>query len=382
MKILNPDKILYGKDLFYENLNSKTYNIYKIDDKIKEKFMVKILIWFARHSKKFKEHKHYIGIDYEFNKISKGDRTVALMQMNLENELNIGHVFLLNPETLEPKYLEILKRVMSIRRVIKILHGSESLDIPYLYNQLLISKKYVTNFSKNFFDTKLICDYIKLESGQNISCSIYDLLDSSNIISKATLKLLEENEENMPPLWTIVIDINKLSEELYFYSICDVLFLPELIKNLRNRYNTRILYLSEMFNLINIDKRNIDNVFKTLIEKLNKYNNSYIFINNKIYTFVKLWKVIFPLISFNKFINIAKQINFLKNLFVTLAKFILYKQLADKYKAFISKNTPLIFLNTDYYYNWFKTYPLVYKLLLNIQKLVTENIHIWINSIN
>ena len=105
---MKPDKILYGKDEFYPKLNNKIYNIYNIDNRDKEKYMTKIFKSFIKNQKNNINEKHFIGIDFEFNKISKNDRDVALMQINIENNSNIGYIFLLYPPDLNDKQLNIL----------------------------------------------------------------------------------------------------------------------------------------------------------------------------------------------------------------------------------------------------------------------------------
>ena len=56
--------------------------------------------------------------------------------------------------------------------MIKILHGGESLDIPYLFDQVLKDKKLIKSFCKNLFDTKYLCEYGHIEKGFNGKCSI------------------------------------------------------------------------------------------------------------------------------------------------------------------------------------------------------------------
>ena len=38
---MKPNKILFGKDEFYKNLNNKEYHIFIVDNFEKEKFMIK-----------------------------------------------------------------------------------------------------------------------------------------------------------------------------------------------------------------------------------------------------------------------------------------------------------------------------------------------------
>jgi len=62
--------ILSGKKEFYPGLNSKTYYILKVDSDVKIKHMNNIIKKFNLSSQDI-SNKHYLGIDYEFNKVSK-----------------------------------------------------------------------------------------------------------------------------------------------------------------------------------------------------------------------------------------------------------------------------------------------------------------------
>ena len=79
------DLILHGKYEFTQNTNNKKYNILKIDSVNKIELMNIIFNHFIDNQNKSIHEKHFIGIDFEFNKIRKGERDVALMQINLEN---------------------------------------------------------------------------------------------------------------------------------------------------------------------------------------------------------------------------------------------------------------------------------------------------------
>ena len=121
------DIILNGKNEFYENLNNKTYNILKVDNIQKETFMIKIIKDFMNSKNK------YIGMDFEFKQVAKVDKEIALMQINLENDSDIGYIFILYPPSLIKDNYDILIKLISDPETIKILHGAESLDIPYLF---------------------------------------------------------------------------------------------------------------------------------------------------------------------------------------------------------------------------------------------------------
>ena len=119
----------------------------KIIDKINNKiFNILIgnttdnIIFICDYINKFislKEEK-YIGIDFEFKTVSKDKKEIALMQINLETSLsNKGNIFILDLILLNNQQIKIIKNLLCNKHIIKILHGSEALDIPYLINNLL-----------------------------------------------------------------------------------------------------------------------------------------------------------------------------------------------------------------------------------------------------
>lgn len=169
------------------------------------------------------KQKHYLGIDFEFNKITKTTRDVALMQINLEND-NYGEIFVLCQPIL--KDTDILIKLLTTKLIIKILHGSDLLDLPYLYHQLLITPDNIYKFNKKI-DTKILCEYKKWQR-----CSIYDILFNFKIISQEQLNKFDKTENRLGPLYLINIDINNLNKELLEYSLYDVLYLPELLNKI------------------------------------------------------------------------------------------------------------------------------------------------------
>ena len=97
---MNWDLTLKGSNEFYPNLNKKTYFILKVDNEQKQNFMSDIFNKFIENQNKNINQIHYIGIDFEFNKVRKTERDVALMQINLENDSNDAYIFVLYPPEL------------------------------------------------------------------------------------------------------------------------------------------------------------------------------------------------------------------------------------------------------------------------------------------
>ena len=313
--------ILNGKNEFFPKLNNKTYQILVIDNKENEKYMFQIVNNF---------NQGYIGIDLEFNHVSKEKMDVALMQLNLENDSdNIGHIFLLDPSELSDENYNNLINLFTKNNIIKIIHGSEALDITYLFNQLLITKENINNFCNNLYDTKYLCEYYKIlhelsvntETSENkISCGIYNLLLLLNIITPNKIKELDEIENQMGPIWLIKINVNNLSIPLLKYALYDVIFLPELLKkflNFQNIYYTNII--PEITTLIYKYRKNIENQFLHLEQLIGKMNINFVFIHNKRYLLQEIYQIFY-----NELFENIKEINYFRNFFKIITKFIIY----------------------------------------------------------
>jgi len=377
---INYDLILSGKDEFYPDLSNKKYYILKIDNTKKEEFMIKTFNNFIINQNKNPNEKHYIGIDFEFNKISKTDRDVALMQINLENDSDNGMIFILYPPKLKQNNIKILIKLLTHTKIIKILHGAESLDIPYLFNQLLITKQNIDNFSKNFYDTKYLCDYYFLEKSTKGKCGIYDMLLDNNIITQQKMDELNKLADDIGPLYFINIDIynlsNKLGQMIFRYSLYDVIYLPELIKKLSSYGVIYSNVIPEISSIINKYKRGFINELNELDSVLREYNNYYLPYGNKKVILAELWGFFLYYIDYeNNYIFHLKDINYFKSFITLITKLVIYKNLIIEYDTFKNKDTRVLYNNQLLkYYNIFKKYPEFNKLLIEYDKIFKKEL--------
>lgn len=313
----------------------------------------------------------YMGIDYEFN-----TKKIALMQImfqidkfSLDNKINpIKRFYILYPPELSEKTISYLKRyAMSNLNILKILHGSEALDIPYIvddfYQTDLYNKSYkVVNFFMSFIDTRYLCEYLNLYENRPNICRIYELLETYNIISSYTKLKLEQNEQKMGPLYELFIDINQLNNNkpLITYSIHDVVYLVDLYKILRlNIIKKRpkdYFILIDCLRYSFMEKRIVSNIGDDII-KTNIMNNYFYTISiqtnsvksEKIIKLVQVFDLIIK--QYIDSYDSAKHIfaiNYTKANIQNLLKLILYNIILTKYKINAS-NTEIInyTLNTE-----------------------------------
>jgi hypothetical protein len=366
--------ILSGKKEFYPGLNSKTYYILKVDNNINIQHMNNIIKKFNLSSQDI-SNKHYLGIDYEFNKVSKTDREVALMQINLENDSNDGYIFVLYPSELSKENNQILLDLLTNTKIIKILHGSESLDIPYLFNQLLITKENIDNFCHKFYDTKYLCDYSYLEAGVKGKCSIYNLLADNKVITENKIIELEKIEQKTGPIYLVEIKIHNMSDDILKYAFYDVIFLPELIKKFLFRSIVYTEIIPNISCLINNYKRNLEKDYLLLEEIIQTMNIYFIFDGNQLIFLKDIWETYYWIMNDkNKYLEKLKEIHYFKKFFEIITKFIVYYNIIKYFKVFKNKKDIVDSFNWEKYYNWLSRYPHVNKIIKEFDNEVNNDI--------
>lgn len=373
MNKINWNLILKGTNEFYPGLNSKTYYILKVDSSTNANYMCDIIKEFNLSSTNTL-NKHYLGIDFEFNKVSKGDREVALMQINLENDSSIGYIFVLYPPELSKVNNLILIDLVTNTKIIKILHGAESLDVPYLFNQLLISKKNINNFCVGFYDTKYLCDYSQIESKIKGKCSIYNLLVDNKVITEKKMDELEKIEQKSGPIYLIHINIHNMSNEVFKYSLYDVVYLPELIKKFLSKSKVYTQVIPEISCLVNKYKRNIEKEYLLLEEKIQKMNMCFIFDNKHMVLLKDIWETYYLIMNDNKkYLENLKEINYFKKFFEIITKFIVYSNLGKYFKIYKNKKELLEEINWVHYYKWLSLYPNLNKVIMEYNSEIIKD---------
>jgi hypothetical protein len=353
--------ILNGLKEFYPKTNNIRYNVLKVDNANKINIMIYQMKSFIKNQNKAK---HYIGIDLEFNKVSKDTKDIALMQINMENDKKEAYIFLFKPSELNNNK-KVLVELLTSPHIIKILHGSESLDIPYIFNELLVTKKNIDNFCSNFYDTKFLCEYYNIMNRIKKSCSIYSLLEDHNIITHKKVKELEANEKDMGSISEITIDIYNMNDNILKYALYDVIFLPQLIKKLLSYGNIYRHIIPDITHLIFKNKRNIEEDLQGLEKLINEQNNHFIKYEDKKFSLNIIYEIfLYQLFSFNDMI----EINYFKNFFNIITKLIIYKNINDNYTVYIKNNIKSKLIDYSEYYIWLKQYNYIDNLIKEINK--------------
>lgn len=316
---------------FIDDKNNKSYEIIIANNKKKIKNMIKYFKDFITIKKQ-----KIIAIDLEFNGVSKEKKIIALMQINFEIN-NIGIIYILDPNILSVNDINILIKLLTNKNIIKIIHGGESLDIPYFFNQLLKKDpKKIKKFINNLIDTKYLCEYYNIINKKKESCSIYELYLQFNIITKKKYEYLNNFENIIGPIFDINIDINNLHSSLVEYAYYDVLYLISLYEKFDNDIKEIISSLTQ---LCYFYKKIDDNNFNNLKFIVTKYNNYFIIIKNEKIKLIDFYNYIFYSYIINTIIYKIININYFKFFIENIIKFLVYIIISKKYTIYSKLNS-------------------------------------------
>ena len=351
---------------YMKSVKKHIYHIIACDTKDKEMIFCLFLwiYWWETFFLK-KGERIYLGIDYEFNtkKVTGGAREIALAQFCFETEIidenknYNNYIFLVYPPNLRKATYDLLvNKILLNKRIIKVLHGSDSLDIPYMYDELLKNDvKKIETFTYGVVDTRYLCEYNNLINNDlEAKCKIYYLLNQLGIISSKQFEWLLQNEKDMGHIWNIKISVDTLSDELLNYTAFDVVYLKQLYLHFdTEKVKSVIDVINEITRLIFIEKKGIT----TIMEKIKNKTN---WMNNFTFTYKKE-KITFS-DFFNNFINETKfetidiskliLLNNFRTIIMTILKFFVYQYIVNNTPVTIKENQQFIgYLGSKYLYN-------------------------------
>jgi hypothetical protein len=204
------------------------------------------------------KHPVHCGIDFEYNMNWRNkERYISLMQIIMIDDIDKYHsdgyiktIYILDPLRLPQNKFKMLVKYIFCSKIIKILHGSDSLDYPHIYKSILYNnKKNFMQFINSSVDTRFLCEISKrimcrtgiLEIPNN-KCSIYNALLDHGIIDKNLFDELEKiaSHINYNKDWIIT----KLKPEQIHYSAYDVVYLYDLLETIKNSMVSDINILS------------------------------------------------------------------------------------------------------------------------------------------
>ena len=295
--------------------------------------------------------KPQVGIDYEFS-----ERIIALMQINFETIWDektptVSYIWLVNPGEFNENQTKLLtKFLMTNQNIHKILHGSDSLDIPYMYNILFKDdKETILRFTNKVVDTRFLCEYFRTSIGLDRKCSIYDALLYFKTINEKKWQHLNDTHDSMGPVQDIKWNIHKLSSYHIKYALYDVLFLRHFINNILDRitketpqYINTYKYIIFITRFIFMERRDVTDILKFCKEKIDPTHNYMIKTKGQNLTLIKIYREIIE----NFIIPVPKQavedidisfilsVNYFKNTMGILFKFLTYHVVRENYAIY------------------------------------------------
>jgi hypothetical protein len=183
----------------------------------------------------------YIGLDFEFDLEFDSDRVKKKHIMSLgqiaitDQKVSIVAIFDFRIFT-ESQKKTFIDKILLNKNIKKILHGSESLDLPSL--RVFLGDSSFKIFLTQIIDTRFLCEALlilknkyqhfydnKEKNKLTKKCSIYNALLDSNTIDQDEFKILSSIKVNYNHKWSI----HNLTKSQISYAAADVLFLHNLL---------------------------------------------------------------------------------------------------------------------------------------------------------
>ncbi|ANB50751.1 hypothetical protein [Powai lake megavirus] len=304
----------------------------------------------------------YVGIDFEYT-----NRKIQLAQLNFEhNHTDKSMILIVSPNELEPIMTDnFIDYIVCNKNIKKILHGSDSLDIPYMYNHLLQDDpSKIIKFTRSLIDTRFLCEYYKLTRSEpsDNKCSIYDE-DSSRsaiyyfkVVSDDQQRRLAELLESMPSPHDRDWYIHKMPVSQVQYAALDVLYLKVFYyrmiyvatedestdlgkKNIMDLYKN---VLNEITRFVYLERNNVTYLMATCKKDVDIVNNYFIRTSNGILKMIDIFNQVSlnlettsPKIIVDNFLKI----NHFKTPVVTIIKRLVYGFISQKCRVYKDKST-------------------------------------------
>jgi hypothetical protein len=332
----------------YKSLYENKFYIIKLDTPVKIKLFILYAIFFMFDSEKLSK-KLYVGIDFEFN-----ERKIALCQMAFFSRRTSKFIFIFNPTHLDQYQTDhLIKTVFVAKHITKIVHGADSLDIPYLFQELFMNNhEYIFDFVKNVIDTRFLCEYYKLTvKYSDKKCSIYDALLFFNVIDQNKYNELTNINTSIGPIYNLVWNIHNMQINQLQYALYDVIYLYDFYKIIlltakKQQYETykSYKYVILITRFIYLEKWNISNLISSIKDEIDPMNNYIVKYNNNSVTMINVFNAVIGtnmILSYDDKYNVAinnlLDINYFKSSLVLIFKKMVFYILTSNYDVYKNK---------------------------------------------
>ena len=308
---------------FYDESISKNTKLLIVNNNVTETYFSNFLSKYLSKNKR-----RIIGFDIEFNTPpgSHNERVIAIFQIAFYFKKYVLVTFF-NPALVNSNTNKLIIKLLTSQNIHKIGHGTDSLDVPAIYNYLSNTDDIIA-FTNTLYDTRFLCEFTNVITGERL-CNIYHLIDKYKVVKPEQMEWLKVNEKKLGDFWRKKIDINNLSPELRDYSMYDALYLKKLILIMKKDF-TKSNY---DFNLI-IQATRLVFLLKREIIKLDDFSYLNIcFLSNK----KKLYDYFNEV--FLKFNQDILKIGYFKNQLIKILQLVFYIQICKNNPVYKSSNT-------------------------------------------
>jgi hypothetical protein len=288
--------------------------------------------------------KLYAGLDFEFN-----DKNIALCQILLYPNKKHKYIWIIDPmllDVIQTKYM--IEFLFTTDNIYKIVQGSDSLDIPYIFNELFQGNiDYIIQFVRRVIDTRFLCEFNKLTvPGADKKCSIYDAMSFFGTIDGDKYNKLALINKNMGPIQNINWNINRMTQSHVLYALYDVLFLKKYLMDIfeRARSDTPKLYRSYYYiplitRLMFLVKSKISTIEDDAKTEIDMVNNYIVKSNGDTITLITIYNKLIPDLELQNGLKVKYllEINYFRKLLILLFKKMIYGYILENYQTFKTK---------------------------------------------
>lgn len=243
-----------------------------ISDKVEKNILFHAFILLFAVESLFNTH-FYVGLDFEYTGIDPVHKRkkIQLAQINFEHNTDLRSIIMIvSPDSLnlEPIMMKnFVRLIMCNGHMKKILHGSDALDIPYIYGEMLENDPIkIMKFTRALIDTKLLCEYYKLNltKPSDSVCKMYTVLDYFKVISPEKIVELDFMIEELGPHQDLRWDnIRKMPKNQLLYALYDVIYLKY--------FYYQILFLATSETTDPLKKKSILTLYKHVLYELTQF---------------------------------------------------------------------------------------------------------------
>lgn len=346
-EITDKEKVIKIIHHYKTQILENNYFLYIANNEIVVKLFILFLYYYDLNLVKGK--KNHCAIDYEFS--TDRERKVALMQINFPGS-NQNYLWIIDPKKYDKKKIGIINNLLLLNdKIYKVLHGSESLDIPYMYNILFDNNKSkIIKFTNKLIDTRFLCEYVRKSLGEEGRCSIYDAFLYFGTINKEKYDYLQKVNDKMGPIQYVNWEIEKLSDYHIKYAMYDVLNLVTLVYDIFEKildhtptYARTYYYIIKIIRFVILERKNVTDVLEFSKRTVNEMNNYIVDHNNDKSTLLDIYNnIIENCVLYENddkiYVNFIETVSYIKGTFNFLLKYITFYVLSNKYKVYKNKN--------------------------------------------